>query len=470
MELYREQEYRAFLDIQSKDGYVSGLKRVYDLFEEQFPGQSLESYLETAVSLSAGNEESFDTLTQPIIKWLEAGKEFSQEEAIQKFYGNSLSYLRKYLAFLKSLVQEATPWHNSFKEEVLPSARKQRNKTFYRHREYQSWLYKESGLGYNSINSYLSTLRSPKVEAWIGKEVENIPFLIDTTASKAHNHKAIKWLEAITGHIGYRIGTTDSNKAKLLSDYRSHLRKYLEFLYEADSTDDEKLEAETQNTHTEVVTEQLDSIGITQVFDEEALKETFIWRLETQDICPKTKEAAIFYPVRIIATLAKRRSDYRNLFYTILNNNHEQIEVVITANGASIYTRDVVELKISPKQEVFVTDKEGIEHRVYTYNKEQEEWTPMYANTLRDIQIRPRVAKVDVLEDLGSERLPMLKALSDDLKALQHRYNPTNNVELAQFFFNDCSLVRRYGINLSILLQEVKLVLNETELYLQSVH
>lgn len=467
MIVHKEQEYRRYLTISSKDAYIAGIKKIADLFEKDFPEVPFFNYVRTATILSAGDFSLLSNTLRPIECWLQKKRDLASDATARKSYSNFLSYLRRYLEFL------CNDTVNSEKE--VSHTGKVRNKSVYLLWDYKKWLEEVAELSPKSIDAYLTTLRSPKAISWVGKDM-SFRFSTATGVSYANTLDIIQEVEELIAVITERLTETRDSS---LSDQRSHLRKYVDFLSDyskqlmevqgADIHEDEEEPIQTPSTKDVLIAlprgyEKEDIQGGI----EREIQNIFSKRLRTQDRATK-QEGAVYYPIRIIAKLFATSSEYKKIFAQKIKEQIETIEVVVDEAGHTILLRDVDKISILPNKEVYVYSK-GKKLRIYTSDAKSTRFYPMEATEFRNIHIDHKTTISSILTKLGQEgKLPKLRQLTDVLRGLEASCGGNVRAdELSEKFFEDESKKNAFIPFLSELMAEVEMIQKATGLQLMS--
>lgn len=241
-------------------------------------------------------------------------------------------------------------------------------------------------------------------------------------------------LEEVDRMISMKINSdrVDGNTRKKLSDSRSSLRRYKEFLEEEleDIPDEEEIDELVRSfslnpgdTESKKVTSES-----AEIYDYQSLEDNFRFRLLTQNRMSGKKD--VFYPIGIIRKLFKysqknglsSEKDYDWLIEWI---NDCVCEIIVLTKDNRISLNDVDYLTIHPQtNSVEITQRGGDNHNQIVYtetNKEAEGKAPMAVSRLRDIHID----HTPLMSLTLSEELPNLRALptlTEIIKRVAKRY------------------------------------------------
>lgn len=415
MNFFKEQAYSNALDeLTSKASYIAGLRKVASIYNEHYPQLSLFSFIESAYLLANGDAAQLDSALRLIEGWLEALRDKQSDYATKRGYNNYLSYFRKYRKFLTEACQEET-------FELEAPQTKTRRKFFYLSEEYREWLETESNLSSdNSINSYLSTLRSPKTEQWLGKEGVSLLYFKNEDYSPLYTLHTIDELTTLIGRITAQIEQRGIVECKTLSDHRSHIRKYIAFLesYRAYIPDEEGEELLLDEEETYVPQSSIISDFATQIFEQEDLQRKFSFRLNTQDRFNQ-KDNALYYPISLVVKLAKQiegGAEQNNQFIT---EQIKSIKFVVDDKGNSITIDAIDKLEITPEREVYVYSQ-GQKMRLYTELAHSGTYSPMFASDISEVVIdHKRLISSILTQGDAHEKYPCISKLTSELKALE---------------------------------------------------
>lgn len=305
----------------------------------------------------------------------------------------------------------------------------------YKKKAYHEWLKKKHGLSKGSADSYISYMN------FLNNEMIDIDsngssfFSVLTNLINANHYVEIMvLLEEVDRMISMKINSdrVDGNTRKKLSDSRSSLRRYKEFLEEEleDIPDEEEIDELVRSfslnpgdTESKKVTSES-----AEIYDYQSLEDNFRFRLLTQNRMSGKKD--VFYPIGIIRKLFKysqknglsSEKDYDWLIEWI---NDCVCEIIVLTKDNRISLNDVDYLTIHPQtNSVEITQRGGDNHNQIVYtetNKEAEGKAPMAVSRLRDIHID----HTPLMSLTLSEELPNLRALptlTEIIKRVAKRY------------------------------------------------
>ena len=171
---------------------------------------------------------------------------------------------------------------------------------------FRKWLTDE-GYAQRSADSYCSGIRRVNKEFFFPMCHKD---MFDELTGAITQGTAVDWLTALLGTIGAKAAeTTDPTAKKRLQDNVSHLRKFIEYIADAQDAaglpvDEEYVEI-PEFPHGVFLTGDMITTRNTapnhQYFDHDSLVKNFSLRIKTQDRISGGKN--VFFPIRILGKL-----------------------------------------------------------------------------------------------------------------------------------------------------------------------
>lgn len=179
---------------------------------------------------------------------------------------------------------------------------------------FRKWLTDE-GYAQRSADSYCSGIRRVNKEFFFPMRHKD---MFDELTGAITQGTAVDWLTALLGTIGAKAAeTTDPTAKKRLQDTVSYLRKFIEYIADAQDAaglpvDEEYVEI--PESATQVPDFQIDDTTPNhQYFDHDSLVKNFSFRITTQNRISGVKN--VFFPIRILGTLFNNATrNHKELF------------------------------------------------------------------------------------------------------------------------------------------------------------
>lgn len=237
-----------------------------------------------------------------------------------------------------------------------------------------------------------------------------------------------------------------------ISNWRSGLRKYIDFLQDdsEDIPDEVELEEAAANMPSvEVVDVDLEDSedGEKITYSLEELKKNFVFRLSTQNRMSNDKD--IFYPISIIRKLfchsqrngkatATPNSDY-DWFKNWINDYAGEIKVLMENNSSLL--SEIRSLQIYPSTENVYIQLPEVSGNILVYTETKDGGIePMKTKSLRQIHIDHTPLMAQVLSDNMSV-IPAINALSKEIRSVAKAkgidITPTNFGKISKILFAD---------------------------------
>lgn len=343
-----------------------------------------------------------------------------------------------------------------------PSTTYKTSNKIYKIDEFRSWMPEYGNLSTNSANSYVSFLNG--LEKFIIEDTggKNILEDVYSALNEGNTTYAFNVLDRIDEVLTSALASSDvsSHIKKDLNNWRSAVRKYVDFLQEEgeDIPDEEEFEEASIDTPTletlcsDLSDSEKDS-AIEYSLDE--IKRNFAFRLNTQNRMSNDKD--VFYPISIIRKLfcfsqrngkkkANPNNDY-DWFKDWTDDYVGEVKVLLNDKGDITHTMsDVRSLLLYPATGNVYVQISNIDGNLQVYSQKTDgEIEPLKANKLRNIHIDHTPLMADVLSD-NISRIPAINTLSNEIKAIARAKKidicPKNFGKISKALFADSEYVK----------------------------
>lgn len=335
------------------------------------------------------------------------------------------------------------------------------SESIYKIDDFRVWLIECGGLKETSAGSYVSYLKA--LERSMMKKSEGLSVLEIAYRALSDDNTALAFeiLEEVDEKLTTLLSSSSvsSEMKKDLNNWRSAIRKYVDFLqdYLEDIPDEEELEE--ANTHiptVEVVDGDMEDLDNSEkiAYSIEELKKNFAFRLSTQNRMSKDKD--IYYPISIIRKLfcysqrngkkaSAPNSDY-DWFKNWVDDYAGDIKVILSGESDKSYplsgVRSLIMYPATDNIYVQLSNTNG-DIRVYTQTHDGKT-EPMKATSLRNIHIDHTPLMAKVLSD-NIPSIPAIDALSKTIKTVARDkridIKPKNFGKISKVLFADSEYV-----------------------------
>ena len=337
--------------------------------------------------------------------------------------------------------------------------------SIYKGDEFEAWL-PENGV--SSVNQYISYLR--RLGGFLTIKANGVSALEYASRLMAEDKQplALELLENLEYKLSALLSSASvpSEWRHNISDWRSGLRKYVDFLQDdsEDIPDEEEFEeANTLIPAVEVVEGDIEDSdnGEKISYSVEELKKNFAFRLTTQNRMSNDKD--IYYPISIIRKLfcysqrnGKKTStpniDY-DWFKNWVDDYTGEIKVIISDKGDKSYPlSDVTSLLLYPATDNVYVQLSNTNGDIPVYTQTHDGNTElMKAQSLRTIHIDHTPLMAQVLSD-NIAFTPAIDALSNEIKSIAKAkridVKPKNFGKISKILFTDAEYVNSHLVPL----------------------
>ncbi len=310
--------------------------------------------------------------------------------------------------------------------------------------EFRGWMNEYGNLKESSAGSYITYLRA------LGRYVTGLEYVY---SSLREDNAALAFdiLEKVDEKLSALLSSrsVSSEMKKDLNNWRSAVRKYVDFLQDEIEVipDEEELEElstaipQTLETYCSGLEDMEDGDTIEYTLDE--LKKNFAFRLSTQNRMSNDKD--IFYPISIIRKLFcysqrnGKKTATPNSNYDWFKNWIDDCagEIQVRLNGKSYPLSDIRALLLYPATENVYIRVPDVNGNLWVYTETADGKTePLKATGIRNIHIEHTPLMAQVLTD-NISLIPAIDTLSKEIKATAK----TNRIDLKPANFGKISKI-----------------------------
>lgn len=337
--------------------------------------------------------------------------------------------------------------------------------SIYKGDEFKKWL-PENGVP--SVKQYISYLR--RLGGFLTIKANGVSALEYASRLMAEDKQplAFELLEKLEYKLSALLSSASvpSEWRHNISDWRSGLRKYVDFLHDdsEDIPDEEEFEeANTLIPAVEVVEGDIEDSdnGEKISYSVEELKKNFAFRLTTQNRMSNDKD--IYYPISIIRKLfcfsqrnGKKTSTPNNdyeWFKNWVDDYTGEIKVIISDKGDKSYPlSDVTSLLLYPATDNVYVQLSNTNGDIPVYTQTHDGNTElMKAQSLRTIHIDHTPLMAQVLSD-NIAFTPAIDVLSNEIKSIAKAkridVKPKNFGKISKILFTDAEYVNSHLVPL----------------------
>ncbi|MBD5284026.1 MAG: hypothetical protein HDS31_05420 [Bacteroides sp.] len=427
----------------SAKSVVSRIRRIEEVYPD-LDSRIEDNSIEALLNVFTYTRKDEAKNREPLHKIEINGKPFDGTQSLR-------SALARYIEFRCSHKKEMPETGNSKTQDTESSIIPILQEIIYKGDEFKVWLPENN---VNSVNQYISYLRN--LGGYLAIKGKGVSAFEYASRLLAENKQtlAFELLEKLDEELTGRLSSSaiSSKMRRNINNWRSGLRKYVDFLQDnsEDIPDEEELEEAATNIPSVEVADadpgdSEKGENLTYSLDE--LRRNFGFRLSTQNRMSNDKD--VFYPISIIRKLfcycqrngkatGTPNSDY-DWFKNWINDYAEEIKV-LTGNN-SFPLSEIQALLIYPSTEnVYIQlPEESGNFWVYTQTKDGNK-EPMKTKSLRQIHIDHTPPMAQVLSD-NISKIPALYALSEEIKTIAKAkridIKPKNFGKISKLLFAD---------------------------------
>ncbi len=301
---------------------------------------------------------------------------------------------------------------------------------------FRKWLTDE-GYAQRSADSYCSGIRRVNKEFFFPMCHKD---MFDELTGAITQGTAVDWLTALLGTIGAKVAeTTDPTAKKRLQDNVSHLRKFIEYIADAQDAaglpvDEEYVEIPEFPHGVFLTGDMFTTRNIApnhQYFDHDSLVNIFSGRIRTQDRISGGKN--VFFPIRILGKLLSdairnhkelfdsmgikqpdgKPFDFRRWYAAWVRGMVEDVVFHTTKGDYKLSEIEGLKIERSTKR-VWVVDKKN-KRTIPVQSEGPSGMAQMEVDKLKDIHLDHSERMEDMLNRLEPALVTMRK-LTDDIK------------------------------------------------------
>lgn len=297
---------------------------------------------------------------------------------------------------------------------------------------FRKWLTDE-GYAQRSADSYCSGIRRVNKEFFFPMCHKD---MFDELTGAITQGTAVDWLTALLGTIGAKAAeTTDPTAKKRLQDTVSHLRKFIEYIADAQDAaglpvDEEYVEL--PKSAPQVPDFQIDNTATShQYFDHDFLVKNFSLRITTQNRISGVKN--VFFPIRILGTIFTNATrnhrelfdsmgikrpdgkpfDFKRWYATWVRRMVEDVVFHTTKGDYRLSEIEGLKIERSTKR-VWIVDKKN-KRTIPVQSEGPSGMAQMEVDKLKDIHLDHSERMEDMLNRL-EPALVIMRKLTDDIK------------------------------------------------------
>lgn len=430
----------------SAQSVLSRVKRIEEVYPD-LDSRIEDNSIEKLLNVFAYTKQDEAKKRIPLHKIKIDGNQYNGTQSLR-------NALAQYIEFRCAYKAGTSDMHDSKVTDTKSNANSSIFDDIYKLDEFRGWMTEHGNLKESSADSYTTYLRALGRSVIKKSDGSSILEYVYNSLRKDDTARAFDVLVKVDEKLTSSLSSlsVSSELKKDLKDWRSALRKYMDFLQDEieDIPDEEELEEIIADTPTlESYYTDMNDVEEGDVIEYplDMLKKNFAFRLSSQNRMSNDKD--IFYPISIIRKLlcysqrkerktANPNNDYdwyKNWIYDYV----EDIKVLL--NDKSYQLSDIRSLLLYPATEnvyIQVPDK-NVNLWVYTETADGKK-EPMKAKRLSKIHIDHSPLMAQVLTD-NISLIPALSALSMEIKVIAKNkridLKPKNFGKISKILFAD---------------------------------
>ncbi len=427
----------------SAKSVVSRVRRIEDVYPD-LDSRIEDNSIETLLNVFTYTKKDEAKRRAPLHKIEIDGDPYTGTQSLR-------NALTQYIEFRRAYKADTSEMCGSRTSDTESGAISTPSCDIYKIDEFRGWMKEYGNLKESSAGSYIAYLKA--LGRYHEKKSDGSGILEYVYSSLREDNTALAFeiLENVDERLSALLysRSVSSEMKKDLNNWRSAVRKYVDFLQDGIEVipDEEELEElsaalpETLETYRSGLEDMEDGDTIEYTLDE--LKKNFTFRLSTQNRMSNDKD--IFYPISIIRKLfcysqrngkktATPNSDY-DWFKNWIGDCAGEIQVLL--NGKSYSLSDIHALLLYPATENVYIRVPDVNGDLWVYTETADGKTePLKATGIRKIHIDHTPLMAQVLTD-NISLIPAIDTLSKEIKATAK----TNRIDLKPANFGKISKI-----------------------------